>query len=250
MKCSLDKSFWVIRKLLTVCHVDPLLLLPVALLVFKLKVYVGLPCNIRIVDHDIATLSEVCIATQHVGVVKYRLSDETARNRNFFRVELRNLIKSKFFVHVLIENDWVALFCCIFGFDLLTHQLFVAAGLDVASVILIEISELVVNVYGSKHLFFNNDFLVANFTLAVRSGANCVVLDLDHLDAIRHHVQGDPECQEDNPKHCEDCHGASVAGDRAPSWQHLLFKLGLFKLFDFLLDTNTLFLRNLHLTDK
>lgn len=223
MKCSEELTTvlglaFIRKEVLTVCDIDPLFFLPVALLVLKLEVYVGLPRYIRIVDHNIATLRKILFATQHIGVIKYRFGNKTARYRHLFRVQQRHLIISKLFVHVLVRDDWVTLLCCIFEFDFFAHKLFVAAGLDVASVILVKITEFVININRSKHLLFNDNFLAANFTLAVRRRANCIILHLDHLNAIRHHIKSDPERQEDNPKHYEDGHSASVAGDWAPSW--------------------------------
>lgn len=81
----LGKGF-IRKEVLTVCDVDPLLFLPVALLVLKLEVYVGLPRYIRIINYNISSLRKILFATQHIGVIKHRLGNKTARYRHFFRV--------------------------------------------------------------------------------------------------------------------------------------------------------------------
>lgn len=128
----------------------------------------------------------------------------------------------------MIGDHRVALVLGIFNSNLFTHQLLVASAFDVASVILVEISKFVVDVDRSWNIFLDSNLLGANVTHAVCGGAHSVVLKFDHLNSVGHDIQRDSKGQEDHTEDNEDSHGAAVAGNRAPSWQHLLFEFRLF----------------------
>ena len=118
----------------------------------------------------------------------------------------------------------------------------VRAGLNIASVILVKVTELIVNIDWSINFF-------ADFK---RQGANTcvftlnVILQFDLLDFVRHHVHDYTKSQEYYSKNDENSQCAEVGGDWSPRRQHLLLELALLEPVDTLGDAVSFFFGNLH----
>lgn len=131
----------------------------------------------------------------------------------------------------------------------------IVSGLNVPSVVLIEVIKLVVDVDGAFDGVWRSlsvvqqvynaslrtlSYIVPLLKVLSADGSLDVIRDYDLLDLIRHHVEDDSCCQENDCEDRESQRRRHRSRHGAPGWQCLLLELGLFEAFNFL--SNGLFI--------
>lgn len=104
-------------------------------------------------------------------------------------------------------NDWRAVILDIVNCADLAHELLGVLGLDVPSVILIEVVQLVVDVNRGVDILFDHqgEFAVSSVYL-VYSTVGIVLSVLDLLNLVTHNVKNDAQAQEHQAEDGEDNH--------------------------------------------
>lgn len=135
-----------------VLDVGPLDFLVVTIEVFEFVLHVGLPSDVIINDRDRLVRS---LREKLVGVVEDTLRDKTARESSCIFVQLGSIDRC-LTTQVFVGLDGVAVVERA-DLEVVSHELFVAAGLDVAAMVLVEVVELVVDVDGGGDVAINHD---------------------------------------------------------------------------------------------
>jgi len=125
--------------------------------------------------------------------------------------------------------------------------------------VLVEVFKLVIHENGLFHGFLELHLheakrLIFNRNLRVVLRAFCFhlgrVLQFKLLNLVRHDVEHNSDCQEDNAEDSKGDHSGSKGGHGSPGGQHLLLELALLKIFNLLVEGVLLFLLVLSHTDK
>ena len=117
--------------------------------------------------------------------------------------------------------------------------------------VLVEVVKLIVDIYWTFNFFFywvqrniTELIILLQFGLAFRI---LVVLGRTFEYLLAEHIEHNTNSQEDDTEDTEGKHGAHGSRDRTPSWQGLLFELGLLKLLDLFTDPLLLVWIDVHL---
>ena len=158
-----------------------------------------------------------------VCVIEEALSDESARNCRLFGIKLGNFVCSKGNVgtKIFVQYNRVAVLQITF-LQVLTIQLREAARFHIATVVLVEVVQLIVNVDWAWDVLWDSQSLSA---LDDTRGARVIIVF--HLvlhDLITHDVQDDAKAQENDTENSESDHSGAKGGDWSPCWQSLLLE--------------------------
>ena len=135
---------------LTVLDIGPLLCFEFTIEVLELVFSVGLPSNVIVIDNNLGCgrLASIVDWSQAEGIVEETLGNETAGVCGFVIFKSRCAWYNRFAeAGILVGLDRVAVVKLI-NLHPVAHHLFVRAGLDVPTMVLIKIIELVVDVDG------------------------------------------------------------------------------------------------------
>ena len=158
-----------------------------------------------------------------VCVIEEALSDESTRNCRLFGIKLGNLVCSQdnLGTKIFVQDNRVAVLEITF-LQVLPIQLREAARFHVATVVLVEIVQLIVNVDWAWDVLWDSQILSAlGDTLLARV---IVVFNLVFHDLITHDVQDDAKAQENDTENSESDHSGAKGGDWSPCWQSLLLE--------------------------
>ena len=158
-----------------------------------------------------------------VCIIEEALSDESARNCRLFGIKLGNFVCSKGNVgtKIFVQYNRVAVLQITF-LQVLPIQLREAARFHIATVVLVEVVQLIVNVDWAWDVLWDSQSLSA---LDDTRGARVIIVF--HLvlhDLITHDVQDDAKAQENDTENSESDHSGTKRGDWSPSWQSLLLE--------------------------
>lgn len=152
------------------------------------------------------------------------------------------------------ENDGVTVTELVW-FDVVTVQLGAISRLDITSMVLVEVIQLIVHVDWALNVV--GDLLKIQHALALLSVfvvlglqvllAELIVLSAAFKDLLTEHVEYNTNGQENDTEDTESEHGAHGGGHGSPSWQCLLLELGLLEFLDLIPDPLLFFLIDVHL---
>ena len=239
MKCSTEKIRP--KKTLTIFDVHPLGTFPVSGLVFEF-LYVGFPCDV------VARPGNVCFdcildRVQRVAVIENTLGDQAAWRSDSVRIERCPIDRNVVTCLIVVKDRRTLCQLRRAVREDLPTDLRVRHRLDVASVVLVEVSQLIIEENRSGNVSGQSEVDRAS---SVVIGACRIVLNLSLADVVAHHIQRDSQSQEDQSKHQEDNHGATVAGYWPPSSQCLLLESVALEGFELFLAPLSFLLRNIH----
>jgi hypothetical protein len=159
-----------------------------------------------------------------VCVIEEALSDESARNCRLFGIKLGNLVYSQdnLGTKIFVQDNRVAVLEITF-LQVLPIQLREAARFHVATVVLVEVVQLIVNIDWAWDVLWDSQILSA-LGDTIWEARVIVVFYLVLDDLITHDVQDDAKAQENDTENSESDHSGAKGGDWSPSWQGLLLK--------------------------
>lgn len=180
-----------------------------------------------------------------VCIIEETLSDQAARNCGLFGIKLGYFVccQGNVGAKIFVQDDRVAVLE-ISLLQVLAIQLGEAARSHVATVVLVEVVQLIVNVDWTWDVLWDSQSLGA---LDDISGArDIVVFQLVLHDLITHDVQDDAKAQENDTEDGESDHSGAERGDWSPSWQGLLLEPRVLKLLNLLTDAKLFFFCYIH----
>lgn len=130
--------------------------------VVEFVLYVRGPCDVALANRDTSCwAASLSTLPKLEGVIEITLSDKTTRNSRLLVIKLLfSEVKLLVFPEIADLDDWVT--TAELGDRLVgASQLLIVSGLDVSSVILIEVIQLIVNVNWTLNLVV--DYLEVNF---------------------------------------------------------------------------------------
>jgi hypothetical protein len=159
-----------------------------------------------------------------VCIIEETLSDQAAWNCGLFGIKLGNFVCSKGNVgtKIFVQDDRVAVLE-ITLLQVLAIQLRKAARFHIATVVLVEVVQLIVNIDWAWDVLWDSQILSA-LGDTIWKARVIVVFYLVLDDLITHDVQDDAKAQENDTKNSESDHSGAKGGDWSPSWQGLLLK--------------------------
>jgi len=158
-----------------------------------------------------------------VCIIEETLSDQAAWNCGLFGIKLGKFIccQGNVGTKIFVQDDRVAVLE-ITLLQVLAIQLRKAARFHIATVVLVEVVQLIVNVDWAWDVL--SDILNLG-ALDDFSGARVIVVfNLVLHDLITHDIQDDPKAQENDTEYGESDHSGAERGDWSPSWQGLLLE--------------------------
>lgn len=170
---------------------------------FVFVIHVRLPGDVAVVNGD--NIAQRVL--QGEGVREHTLSDQAAGGRNPGWVARDQLPvpEGGGGLEVRVEDYRGAVILDLVGGADLAHELLGVLGLDVPSVVLIEVVQLVVHVDWSRDLLLDDQRERAR--RGVRATVDVVLSELYFLDLVTHDVQHDAETQEHKAENGENDHG-------------------------------------------
>ena len=158
-----------------------------------------------------------------VCIIEETLSDQAAWNCGLFGIKLGNFVccEGNVGTKIFVQDDWVAVLE-ITLLQVLAIQLGEAARFHIATVVLVEVVQLIVNVDWAWDVL--GDIQNLGALDDIRGARVIIVFHLVLHDLITHDVQDDTKAQENDTEDGESDHSGAERGDWSPSWQGLLLE--------------------------
>lgn len=203
-------------------------------------VAVALPGDVRLAD----CYNLIRCVFDLISIIEETLCDQATRDGGIIGDQSSSVNALGDTTEIFVPHNGVAIRQLLGSVDPFPVQLSEAARLDVATVVLVEIIELVINVDWAWDVFGDFELLLAN--CLIFRAAIIIVLNLDFLDLIAHDVQEDAKTQENHTENCEGDHGGAEGRNGSPGWEGLLLEAGALELLDLFADAKLLLFCDIH----